>query len=342
MTSSPPRASTLRRLASEGLAVREPYASAEGIDRARRALVEGAEAVPAHGLPGAGLTALALGWFQGARRFLQRGLESSETSTAGAPLLILAAQYGLWTSDVRTLSELAPHLDSHVARVRREGPTSVLRDLARAVEPGGDSPALTALRERGGQEPSKGSHAVSWRDVAGLLAPAFDSAPDALTRPTTLAALVEDGTFQPPTLPLGPLALVRGLLGGEADAGYGRLRLGPRLPRTWTHLAMDGLCMGDTAMALDYRAESGHHRFRLRQTRGRVPLNLVFEPEVPWPDSAGAAQEGRPLPRGLRLRVRLNDQTTDAETMAAGPRVRVRMQVPLDRETEIVVDGGGE
>ena len=97
--------------------------------------------------------------------------------------------------------------------------------------------------------------------------------------------------------------------------------------------------MGDTSVELDYRAEAGAHRFLLRQQRGRVPLNLVFAPEVPWPEVDSGADGLRPA--GAATRVRLNGDTADAEVTAAGPRVRVRLQVPLDRETEITVEGDG-
>ena len=311
-------------------------------------------------LPTAGLAALAFGWFEGALHFLKRGLESrppaeppGAAGDAALPppephpdpaLVLLAARYGLWTADLRSISNLAEQLVAPVDRTRSLGLKALLQDLIRALEPGGASPSLQQLRDAAGVEASTGPYALQWRPTLDLLSMPNGDLRDRLTRPEAAATLLasdptrDKGLTGMPYLP--SLALVNGLLRAEADAGYGRLTLAPRLPQSWATCRMGGLWVGDASVDVDYRGTATAHRFSLRQNRGRVPLNLVFAPEVPWPEAEAGPLPGKDGPGTGDVRVKLNGTSANAEVAAAGPRVRIRMQVPLDRETEIEVSAG--
>lgn len=329
-------ASVLRRLSAEGLGVALPEAVDRRVQAARRRLVDPSREPPPHLLPLAGLAALALGWFEGARGFLAAAVEDPPARSSPVPrpraLVLLAARYALWSGDLRTLASLAPALEPWVAAAREDGRDGALPDLVRSLEPGGASPALDRLRDAAGAAPSTGPQAMGWSDCLRELSFGGGPHPERLVGPGALARFLREEPADGDGDLLVPLALVRGLLAAEADAGYGRLVLAPRPPRGWSRLEVRGLCLGDAAVALDYRGGPTAHRFLLRQDRGRVPLNLVFAPEVPWPggEPPGGPGQGR-------TGVRLNGEEADAEVTAAGPRVRVRLQVPLDRETEIEV-----
>jgi hypothetical protein len=127
-----------------------------------------------------------------------------------------------------------------------------------------------------------------------------------------------------PCAALVPCALLFGLLGASADAPVGRLRLAPRLPRAWTTFEVTGIQMGDAQIALVYQRSGSEHRFRIRQDGGRVPVMLVFEPEVPEREVEKSLVDGGEA--GLSHR-------------SARGRSSVRVQLPLDGEREIKVIG---
>ncbi|MBW3534755.1 MAG: hypothetical protein KY453_05980, partial [Gemmatimonadetes bacterium] len=122
---------------------------------------------------------------------------------------------------------------------------------------------------------------------------------------------------------LAPAATLFGMLGAGADAYYGRLHLAPRLPTHWTRLGVTGLRVADARVTLRYSRRDDGHTFGIRQIGGRVPLTLVFEPEIP---------SDRPM------RVRVDGAPADVGTEPAGERVRVRLQLPLDRDREVCVE----
>jgi hypothetical protein len=82
--------------------------------------------------------------------------------------------------------------------------------------------------------------------------------------------------------------------------------------------------MGDAQIALVYQRSGSEHRFRIRQDGGRVPVMLVFEPEVPEREVEKSLVDGGEA--GLSHR-------------SARGRSSVRVQLPLDREREIKVIG---
>lgn len=121
--------------------------------------------------------------------------------------------------------------------------------------------------------------------------------------------------------------LVYGLLGVEPDAPKGRLTLRPRIPGAWTHLEVRGLRLGDGDVSLHYRREGTRHTFRMEQEQGSVPFTLILEPALP----------GERL-----LAARVDDEPAELDARHAGGRVRVPVQLVLDRErtVELVVDAG--
>jgi hypothetical protein len=136
----------------------------------------------------------------------------------------------------------------------------------------------------------------------------------------TLAAAVPpwSGTGAVGLLPPGVLApalLLRGLLGAHGEAPWGRLRLAPDLPSHWSAFRVRGVALADARVELDYRrdyaGEEARDTFILRQTAGRVPVNLVFEPAIPgrvegvWVDDEPAEVDLAPDPGRDRTRLRL-------------------------------------
>ncbi len=117
-------------------------------------------------------------------------------------------------------------------------------------------------------------------------------------------------------------AVLFGMLGARADAFYGRLRLAPHLPSHWTRLNVTGIRVGDAAVELRWAREGERHTFRLRQVAGSVPLNLVFEPEVPLSGAVDVSVDG--------ALARVGTKPTEGGTT-------VRLQLPLDADREVAV-----
>jgi hypothetical protein len=121
-----------------------------------------------------------------------------------------------------------------------------------------------------------------------------------------------------------PCALLFGLLGASADAAYGRLRLAPRFPAAWSNIGVTGIRVADALLELDYLREAGEHVFRVRQRSGRIPVMLVFEPELPVTAVGVVLVDGVPA---------------QLDTRSAGGRTALRVQLPLEREREIRAGG---
>ena len=94
---------------------------------------------------------------------------------------------------------------------------------------------------------------------------------------------------------LVPASLLFGLLGGSADASVGRLRLAPRFPGAWQSFRVSNIHVGDARVSLDYERAGSEHTFRIRQERGRIPLMLVFEPEIAEREIVETRIGGRPV-----------------------------------------------
>lgn len=128
-----------------------------------------------------------------------------------------------------------------------------------------------------------------------------------------------------PTLTaLVPATLVFGMLGARADAHFGRLRLAPQLPAGCTSLAVENLRVGGSRVSMDYRHAGAAHEFRLEQTEGAVPLNLIFEPTVPT----------APV-----VRTEVDGQEAELETFSVHRRTGVGVHFPLDRPRSLAVVG---
>jgi hypothetical protein len=119
-----------------------------------------------------------------------------------------------------------------------------------------------------------------------------------------------------------PTTLVYGVLRARPDAGVGRLKLAPQLPAAWGAVTVRNLRMADSRVSMAYRQTGSRHVFTLEQTRGAVPINLVFEPTVPGKAVRDAHLDGK--------RVELDE-------IASHNRVGVRLQLPLDGPREIAI-----
>lgn len=117
--------------------------------------------------------------------------------------------------------------------------------------------------------------------------------------------------------------LVYGLLGVQPDACVHRLRLRPQIPAAWDRLAVRRLRVGDAHLSLAYHRQGGRHTFELSQTRGAVPLNVVFEPA---------------LTGGHPVAVRVDDTVADLDVRPFGERVLVPVQLVLDGRRRVVIE----
>jgi hypothetical protein len=142
---------------------------------------------------------------------------------------------------------------------------------------------------------------------------------------TALGRPVRDGPPVSALLPATALwTLVTGLLGVRSDAAFGRLQLAPALPASWARFTLKGLTMGDTSLDVDYRREQGRQHWRFTPTAGAVPCTLIFEPF---------------LSLAPPLTVRVDGRRADVEVASRGARTAVRLQLPLDSERSLTVDG---
>jgi hypothetical protein len=120
-------------------------------------------------------------------------------------------------------------------------------------------------------------------------------------------------------------ALLFGVLGAAADAPAGRVRLAPRFPAAWRDFSVAGIRVGDARLRLDYRRSGREHTFAVAQSEGRIPLMLVFEPEV--------------AERRLSA-VRVDGRAAALEVSTWGGRARAAVQLPLDGPRVVTLVGG--
>jgi hypothetical protein len=192
------------------------------------------------------------------------------------------------------------------------------------AEPGsGRSPGTGAGAGAGRGARANGTPAlVEWPGRSAFLA----GDPDAGLRAWTahLSRTAAAGADRTLDAALGLLPFTDGVLGARPDAGYGRLRLAPIPPSSWSAFTAANLSIGDAAVSLAYRKSGARHTFTLTQTAGRAPINLVFEPAV-----AG---------KGSALTVRLGGETVDVGIFERGDRLGVRLQLPLDHERRVTIE----
>ena len=122
-------------------------------------------------------------------------------------------------------------------------------------------------------------------------------------------------------------ALLFGALGGAADAAVGRLRLAPRLPAAWNDLSVTGIRVGDASVRLDCRRSGPEHRFAVSQETGRIPLMLIFEPEVSETEL---------------LEVQVDGSPAELECSSRAGWSRTRVQLPLDAPRIVTMRGRRE
>ncbi len=122
------------------------------------------------------------------------------------------------------------------------------------------------------------------------------------------------------------LTLSAGLLGLRADAGVGRLRIAPRLPRHLTHFEASGITLGSSAVTVRYSATRDTLRYELVPEAGAIPPLVVFEPVVSG------------LPQGVAI----DGEVAELDPREKGARTVVPVQLPLDatRVVEITMPAG--
>lgn len=260
-----------------------------------------------------------------------------------AACLQAAGAYGLWSGDRSWLAERRPAIDALSTALSAGGGRDdepdpafgALQALAAAVElPGGDGWSRT-LRDRtvALEAGETGGSSVAPEDpdtdpVSGTAGEGWEEDPErafARWRRRLLRGMREEGGHwgSPAAAGLLPSALLFGMLGARADAPFGRLRLAPLVPGPWSRLDVEGIRIGDAAVRLGYRRSERRHTFVLQQTRGRVPVNLVFEPALPTAAPGLVRVDGRPA---------------EVERRRLGAWRGFRLQFPLDSPREVSVD----
>lgn len=118
-------------------------------------------------------------------------------------------------------------------------------------------------------------------------------------------------------------ALVEGMLGARPDAAFGRLRLAPTFPSSWTGIQVDGITVEKMRLGMTYVRDGDRHSFVFTPEAGSVPGMLIFEPRLP----------------GESLReVRIDGQVAEVGSEKVGDRVQIQVQLPADAERRIEID----
>ena len=256
------------------------------------------------------LAALAFGHYELARTLI------SNLPPSHPALLLLAARYSAWSGDSalaasdllrRAQQDALKHIpDQDPApeiALRTDGMlaiANVARDLGAAAL----AAELESRAKRVRIEHAVAINSTSWAhaiaDPPALALRRFESG-DATA---TMSLLDVTGLA---SFPGGVAAvLVFGMLGAEADASRGRLRLRPQLPADWPMFDLIDLRVGEAAFALRARQRAGEIEYEVEQTEGPVPFTLILEPALEARSLRGAEVDGRPAhldtkPHGSRL-----------------------------------------
>ncbi|MDX1645622.1 MAG: hypothetical protein R3304_00655 [Longimicrobiales bacterium] len=110
------------------------------------------------------------------------------------------------------------------------------------------------------------------------------------------------------------LAFSHGLLGVDADAPAGRIRIAPRLPSHVTDFSLGGVRVGRASLRLHYRRDGRRHVFELVPEEASVPPLVLLEPRV----------DGR-----IR-ELRIDGDPADLDLREEGSGTSVPVQLPLD------------
>lgn len=261
-------------------------------------------------------------------------------SAATLPVLYLAVLAAKWSGDPHRLHPLRELLQRTVNALFETGettspaafpgPRQVLESFADAVEPlggGWRDDILDRLRSRP-LGPQRRSGVVSLPVLGQEAAPPPPEDVDpVLPQPQAFAAVLSPAHAPRRALHAARLvrAWIEGVVGADADAAYGRLRLSPDLIRHPGSFRLVGLRVGDARVELDCRLTGGACRLRVRQQSGGLPLNVVLALRLPF----------RPP---VRLRVEDHPAETSGEPTHGG--TTLSLQFPLDPERSIVIEEG--
>jgi len=330
---------TLRALVEEtsaGAAVRVLAPHVEGDERARLAM-----------------GALAAGEWEVAQAALQSAALQSHADLTTRQALALAA-WVAWTAQPQLLVQHADAI-AQLAEVPMTFSASERQRLIEAAAAAAADDLLARLRalpasERGSAPaPAPALRApentppsqTTGRRLPTISSSAAlpDTTSDWVSLRTALSALVQQG---------GPPegfeaaeqieALVLRVLGVQPDAAYGRLRLAPQLPGHLTSFGFSGLRVGDATVGAEMSRQTGpsddHEttdagvreivEWQLRQTAGGAPVTWIFEPTLPL--------------RSVE-RVFVDGQPAELDVSPAPGGVRVKVQVPAERERVVRVEG---
>lgn len=289
-----------------------------------------------------GLGALAAGRFTLAGAILRTAL--GEGNVPSLPLLALAAAWGGHTGDTGPLRDGRQALEAAVIRLvsaRGGGPDGIpphgrsfpgapaaLDAFAAAIEPLGDREWTEGVRAAAASLRTGPSGAPKVLPVLGA-APAVPAEEPVLLPPVEGFGHPDDaGLLARRTLHAARLlrAVSEGLLGVHPEAAWGRIRLAPSIPDGWEHMRASGIRVGDTHIDLEAVVEADAVEFDITPSAGRIPLNLVFQPEVPL---------------GSVRRVLLSGEVVDVDVLPGPPgRSGIRFQFPLDERKRVRVEPG--
>lgn len=216
----------------------------------------------------------------------------------------------------------------HLQRVRAEiaHAGEAIGDDALASLLGADVPGGAAPRD-----PMPGTRGMRLPTVGGARRAMDPSGPEVRARRalgvrTAFGAIARDPRkLGEGTGPASILELVRNVLGARPDAAYGRLELSPLLPPHWTSFSLEGVTSGQGAVDLTFERDSTLSRWILTPRQGSLPLTVVFRP---W------------LSRVALTTVRIDGEEADLETDSVSGWTRVSLQLPVDRERVLEVEGG--
>jgi hypothetical protein len=265
---------------------------------------------------------LACGLFAKARATLQ-GLEVVASPEFGPAF----AEYLLWTGDTAAPHDFAAALDHSIDQSAASPEARLWTDrAANGLEGLGYRKRALALRKSLESAPAvrlpmargetgdagspraalpdpEGSY-LAWRERAARLAGGHvSSGPDGV-----------------------PSDLVGLLLGAEAEAALGRLRLAPNFPAHLTEFEVRRIRAGDGRVDFAYSREGNLHRIRLSPSGGGLPLNVTLMPSLPG-QTLDAARLGR--------------KSVDLDWEKVGTRVTPRLRLPVDGERILELEVGG-
>ena len=316
------RRARLARLHVDGLAVSTEDAACDAaFDRAKLALAASPPR-PAVGLAGLrdALARLAIGDAAAVRSLLHVSLgDPARSMVDGALQLLLAGHYLAWTGDVAGIRAGWPALrersralasvsNPDFDRGLRAGALAALVHVAEGI--GRSAEALELRREA--RDAVTGAATVEslravpgWpeRDGAGAL-PAFADRPGRSTAADLLCELVFD------------------VLGVEPDAMRGRLRIRPRPPADPDRLAVRNLEVGAAALSFRFERRGRVFCMAVVQDRGRTPLTLLLEPELP----------------GRLVAARVDGHQAELGPLVLGSHTRVPVQLVLDHERRLELE----